>query len=757
MRNMLLASVLAIAFATSAQAKLSEGDIDALIAKMTVEEKLGQLAQRAGGRQRALNSKIDASELDRVRRCEVGSYLHVAGAAETRELQRVAVEECRLHIPLLFAMDVVHGYRTIFPVPIAMAASWDTEVAKQAAHIAAVETSSSGLHWTFAPMIDISRDPRWGRIVEGAGEDAYLGARMAEAQVVGFQGKALTDPGTVMATAKHLGAYGAAEGGRDYGGADISERTLKEVYLAPFHAAADAGAASMMVAFNEIGGLPATGNAALVNGMLRDKWRWSGMTVSDWRSIEELIAHGVAEDRVAAGRLALNAGVDMDMISEIYGPELKGAVAQDSKLAASLDASVRNILNMKNRLGLFDNWKRFHDPVLEKSVLLSPANRAAAREAATRSVVLLKNDGALLPMLAPNKKVALIGALADDARSQLGSWKGRGEEAEVVTLRGALAARLPALTYTPGADTRSSSTDGISAAVAAAKASDMVILTVGEDFDWSGEARSRSDLRLPGAQQALADAVFATGKPVVVVVMTGRPLVLSDLTDKAGAIVLGWYGGNEGGTALADVLLGDANPAGRLPATFPRTTGQVPLTYDMRPSGRPANPDIKIDSNRYQDIAETPLYAFGHGLSYSSFTYGAMTIDRPEIAGDASFTVNVPITNNGARAGDEVVQLYVRDPVASVSRPVKQLRGFSRVNIKPGETRTVSFTLNASQFALYDAQGNWKVEPGTIEIMVGAASDDIRQRGSIRITSVGTAPKTPAAIATVVSVSGGGK
>ena len=733
----------------------SQTDIDALLRRMTQAEKIGQLVQRMGGRSKALNSRLGPEELDRVRRGEVGSYLHVAGAEPLRELQRVAVEDSRLGIPLLFSMDVVHGYRTIFPVPLAMAASWDPEAARLHAEIAAREASAAGLHWTFAPMIDVARDPRWGRIVEGAGEDAYLGSRMAEAQVRGFQGDDLSTRETIMAGAKHFGAYGAAEGGRDYAGAEAGERTMREVYLPPFRAAANAGTASYMTAFNAVDGVPTTGNAALLRSMLREAWGWDGLLLSDWRAVEELMAHGVARDRAGAAALALRASVDMDMVADVYAEDLVAALKSDPSLEPLLDEAVRRILQVKRDLGLFDDPYKYHDAARETDVMLASAHRDAARRIAEQSIVLLKNEGEILPLARDVGRIALVGALADDALSQLGSWRARGDAADVVTLRAALEAAHPGTVYASGADSRSDDESGIAEAVRAAENADIVVLAIGEDYDWSGEARSRSSLDLPGAQQALFDALKATGKPVVVVLTGGRPLAISEVAERADAVLAAWLLGVEAGPAIVSTLFGENNPGGKLPVSFPRTTGQVPVNYDYLLSGRPADPDLSKDTARYMDTPVTPLYAFGHGLSYTNFDYGEVRLSAAQISAQGgAISVTIPVTNTGPVAGDEVVQLYMRDPVASVSRPVKQLRAFARIALDAGESREVVFTLNSDQFALWSLDYDWQIEPGTIALMVGSSSDDIRQRASFEITGAAKGSMAPAAIASLVSVSG---
>ncbi|MBV9882852.1 MAG: glycoside hydrolase family 3 C-terminal domain-containing protein [Sphingomonadaceae bacterium] len=726
------------ALAANAQAPVRGSPrVEALLARMTIAEKIGQLVQMPGGRQKALNSRIDDNERARIRAGRVGSYLNVAGAEATRELQRIAVEDSRLHIPLLFGMDVIHGYRTIFPVPLAMAASWDPAVPERAARVAATEASAAGLHWTFSPMVDIARDPRWGRIVEGAGEDPYLGSVMAAAQVRGYQGVGLDRTDTIMATAKHFAAYGAAMGGRDYAGADISQRSLEEIYLPPFYAAAREGAGSFMAAFNEIGGVPAHANRALLRDTLRTRWRWPGVLVSDWNAVAELRNHGVAESEGDAAELALRAGVDIDMSSGAYADTLEARVRRDPQLLALLDEAARRVLMIKERLGLFDHPYERSDPANEAGAMLTPANRAAAREAAARSIVLLKNDGGLLPLAASAPRIALIGALAQDANSQLGSWRAQGHVEDVHPLLPALRAAMPhAEIETAG--------DEIPAAVAAARRADLVLLVVGEDFDMTGEARSRADLGLPGNRQAMADAVLDTGKPVVVLLMNGRPLAIHRLAERAPAILETWFLGVEAGPAIADVLTGRVNPAGRLPVSFPRASGAVPFPYARLPSGRPADADPAHDTTRYRDLPITPLFPFGHGLSYTNFTFSDFAV-RPLPNG--TFRASVIVCNDGARAGEEVVQLYAHDPVASVSRPIEELRGFRRIALAPGEAKRVSFTLSPAQFAIWDA-GRWRIEPGEIQLMVGASSADLRGRAAFRIAGAGEGREPAAAIFT---------
>jgi len=730
---------------------------EVLLKKMTLDERLGQLVQRAGGRSKALNSRLDDAELERVRAGSVGSYLHVAGAEPLGRLQKVAVEESRLGIPLLFAMDVVHGYRTIFPVPLALAATFAPDAAERAARVAAEEATAAGLHWTFAPMIDVARDPRWGRIVEGAGEDPYLGARMAVAQVGGYQGGNTLRPGALMATAKHFGAYGAAIGGRDYNSADLSERTLQEVYLPPFYAAARAGSGSFMVAFNDIAGVPTTANRELLRGTLRERWGWQGLMVSDWGSIGELINHGVTANRAGAGVLALDASVDMDMVGGVYADDLAGAIARDPARLKLLDEAVLRILRVKEQLGLFDRPMAYHDTEREARELLAPEHREAARAIARQSIVLLKNQGRLLPLdPAKLRSVAVIGSLATDGMSSLGSWRAQGKAEDVVTVLKGITAALPTrvkILSAAGADPRNPETGGIAAAIKLVKSADVTILMIGEDYDLSGEARSRSTLELPPSQLELARAVFATGKPVVVVLANGRPLAMTEISEKAPAILETWMLGVEAGNAVADVLFGAYSPAGRLPAAFPRATGAVPFYYSANATGRPADPDLAKDTVRYHDLPITPLYPFGHGLSYSEFRYGDLAQSTQNVGPGERIDISITVENTGGVAADEVVQLYVRDPVASIARPVLELRGFKRVELGAGQRKRVTFSLTPEQLAFWSPKGQWLIEAGRIDFWIGASSADLRASGSFEITrtQAGTAPA--AALPTRVIVS----
>jgi beta-glucosidase len=730
--------------------------IEALLQKMTLDEKIGQLVQRAGGRSKSLNSKLDDAELENVRAGRVGSYLHVAGAKPLAKLQEVAVKQSRLGIPLLFAMDVVHGYRTIFPVPLAVATTWRPESAELMARVSAEEATAAGLHWTFAPMVDVARDPRWGRVVEGAGEDPYLGAVMAVAQVHGYQLDDLRRPDTMLASTKHFGAYSAVIGGRDYNSADVSERTLQEVYLPPFYAAAHAGSGTFMTAFNDIAGVPTTANRELVRGLLREQWGYQGLIVSDWQAIAELLAHGVAADRSQAASLALDASIDMDMVGAVYEQDLKALIAAHPERMQQLDEAVLRVLRTKEALGLFDKPMQYHDVKREQRVMLSAQHRIAARDVARQSIVLLRNENHLLPLNPSNlKTLAVIGGLAADNRSELGSWRAQGRDEDVINiLRGVQDAAPKSLRvdYSPGAHPASDDRSGIDAAVQAAKSADVVVLVIGEHFDLTGEARSRADIGLPDNQVDLATRVLAVGKPTVIVLSNGRPLALPPVVANASALLETWMLGVAAGPAVADVLFGHYSPAGRLTTTFPHVTGEEPLYYAKNPTGRPADPDLSKDTSRYMDQPITPVFPFGYGLSYTSFEYSDLRLDRDRIDAQGQVAISVTIKNTGSVAGDEVVQLYVHDVLASIERPVQQLRGFKRVTLAPGETARVTFQLSAAQLAFYDKDGRWLIEPGRIDVMIGASSADIRAKSSFEITTAAISRVPAAAIATQVTV-----
>ena len=701
--------------------------VDSLLALMTLTEKLGQLNQLSGaGAPTGPGSR--AVRLEQIKRGEIGSFLNVTGADTTRALQRIALEESRLKIPLLFAHDVIHGFRTIFPVPLAEASSWDPAAAERSARIAAVEASAHGVAWTFAPMVDIARDPRWGRIVEGSGEDPYLGAVFASARVRGFQGTNLRAADAIAATAKHFAAYGAAEGGRDYNIADISDRTLRDVYLPPFHAAVCAGTATLMAAFNEVGGVPAHASRQLATDILRREWGFDGLVVSDWTGIGELMPHGVAGDSATAGALGLHAGVDVDMVSEIYLRHLAPLVNTGRVAMAEVDEAVRRMLRLKYRLGLFDEPYARHDAARERAVTLTAAHRAAAREVARRSIVLLKNEGGVLPLRKDLGTIAVIGALAADSGAALGNWSALGRREDAVPpldgIRRAVSPRTTVL-YAKGADVRGADTTGFAEAVRVAQRADAVILVVGETPDMSAEAESRAFIDLPGVQQRLVDAVRATRKPLVVVLMNGRPLAIQSLQESVPAIVESWFLGVEAGNALADVVFGEVSPGGKLPVTFPRAVGQVPIYSASKNTGRPASGEKY--TSKYRDLPSTPLYPFGFGLSYTTFSYGAPRLSAPSIGPNDTLRVQVEVRNTGQRAGDEVVQLYVQDVVGSVTRPLKQLMGFRRLTLRPGEASTVTLSVAARDLAFHDLEMRRVIEPGAFRVLVGGSSSETQE------------------------------
>jgi beta-glucosidase len=650
-------------------------------------------------------------------------------------MQRVAVEQSRLHIPLLFGQDVIHGWRTVFPVPLAEAASFDTSAVEGAARIAAIEATGYGIHWTFAPMVDIARDPRWGRVVEGSGEDPYLGSAMAAARVRGFQGGDVSAANTLLATAKHFAAYGAAEGGRDYNTADVSERTLWEVYLPPFEAAVRAGAGSIMAAFNDIGGTPAHANQWLLTDVLRRRWGFKGIVVSDWAGVEQLGSHGIAAARSEAAARALEAGVDIEMASDLYRTDLPAAIARKRLSPAAVDSAVHRVLRTKYALGLFDDPYRYSDTARERNVTLTAEHRAAARALARESIVLLKNDpirgkSPALPLRKDLGTIAVIGPLADDSASALGSWAGAGRTEDVVTpLAGIRRAVKPGtrILYARGVPVDTVDTRALAEAERLARTADAVLLVMGERADMSAEAASRASLELPGAQLQLAQVVMRAAraadpaKPVVAVLLNGRPLALQWLADSVPAIVETWFLGVEHGNATADVLFGDYNPSGHIPVSFPRVTGQVPIYYSHKPTGRPP---VESDhfTSKYLDVPWTPLWTFGHGLSYTTFEYDNLRLSPNTLRAADSVVVSIEVTNSGRRAGAAVVQLYLRDDAASVTRPVESLRGFNRLTLQPGERRAVRFTLGPEDFALYDLTMRRVVEPGSFTVFVGGSS-----------------------------------
>ncbi len=704
--------------------------LDALMARMTLSEKIGQLTLLTSDWESTGPTMRDEYRQD-IAAGRVGSLFNAYTAAYTRELQRLAVEETRLGIPLLFGYDVIHGHRTIFPISLGEAASWDLTAIEQAARISAQEASAEGLHWTFSPMVDIARDARWGRMSEGAGEDVYLGSKIAAARVRGYQGDDLAATDTILATAKHFAGYGAAQAGRDYHTVDISERTLRDTYLPPFKAAVDAGVASFMTAFNEYDGVPASGSRYLLTDVLRDRWGFDGFVVTDYTSINEMVPHGYSTDLAEAGEQAINAGVDMDMQGAVFMEHLERSVTEGRVSEAAIDRAARRVLEMKYRLGLFEDPYRYADEARQEATPYRPDFLEAARDVARKSMVLLKNEGDVLPLARTARRIAVVGPLADSKTDMIGSWSAAGDrETRPVTILEGLRAQVPRgarLDYARGASYAfedEGSTEGFAAALAIARRADVIIAAMGERWDMTGEAASRTSLDLPGNQQALLEQLVATGKPVVLVMLSGRPNSIDWAEENVSAILHAWYPGTQGGHAVADVLMGAYNPSGKLPVTFPRNVGQVPIHYDMKNTGRPielGEPNAKYVS-RYLTTPNTPLYPFGYGLSYTSFAYSPATLSAPSIGAGGTITASATITNTGARAGEEVVQLYVRDLVGSVTRPVQELKGFEKIMLEPGESRTVNFTLRPADLAFTRADMSHGWEPGKFRLWIAPRS-----------------------------------
>jgi len=703
---------------------------DSVLALMTIDEKIGQLNQFSGDGELTGPVALRPDLLQSIRDGKLGSMLNILGADYTRKIQKIAVEESRLKIPLIFGYDVIHGYKTIFPIPLGESASWDLEVAEKSARIGATEAAAAGQHWTFAPMVDIARDPRWGRIMEGSGEDPYLGSRLAEARVKGFQGKDLADITTILACAKHYAGYGNAQAGRDYYTTDMSDNTLREIYLPPFKAAAKAGVQTFMSAFNDLNGVPATGNKYLIHDILKTEWAFKGMVVSDWGSISEMIPHGIVANKYEAGDLAFNAGVDMDMEGNVYLTEIKNLLKDRKITEAQIDESVRRVLRLKFLLGLFDDPYRYSNTDREKQTLLKPEFLAEARDAARKSFVLLKNENQVLPINTSVKSVALIGPAADAANDMIGNWSGRGEGKQVITLKKELETRLGAgkVLYTPGANFNDSDKSGFAAAMAAARRADVIIAACGEAGMMSGESMSRADINIPGVQEELILELAKLGKPMVLVLFNGRPLILTKVNTFVPAILEAWIPGTMTGPALCDVLFGEYNPSGKLPVTFPYALGQIPIYYNHKNSGRPGSQDQKFTS-RYLDIPNDPLFPFGFGLSYTQFAYNNLNLSESIVADDKPLEVRVDVKNTGQVTGTETVQLYIRDLVGSVTRPVKELKGFTKVMLKAGEVQTISFTVTREDLSFYNREGVWGAEPGKFKVFVGTNSQNTIEAG----------------------------
>ncbi len=723
-----------------------DAKVDSLLGQMTLDEKVGQLAQYSAGQPTGPGTGMTDYN-DMLAKGQIGALFNISTAKEVNAYQHVAVEKSRLHIPVIFGLDVIHGFRTEFPIPLALASTWNPALVEKASRIAAREASASGVRWTFSPMVDIARDPRWGRMAEGAGEDPFLGSAMAAAYVRGYQGQRLDAPDSIAACAKHYVGYGAAEGGRDYNSTEISEHTLRQFYLPPFHAAVNAGSASIMSAFNSLNGVPSSANPFTLKQVLRKEWGFQGIVDSDWTSVMELMAHGIANDGETAARKGFLGGVDIDMASSLYHDHLAHLVQSGAVSQTELDTAVRHVLRVKFALGLFEN--PYTDESKEKAALLRPEYLPVARTAAEQSFVLLKNapgpSGApLLPLSSSVHSIALIGPLADDPATMLGAWAGLGQGEDVASLVAVLNMRLGAANVfrAKGAGFLDGTDQGIADAVTAASKADVVILTLGEHpWEMSGEASSRSRLDVPGRQQELMEKVAATGKPVVLLIFSGRPLTLPWAFQHIPAVMASWFPGIQAGPALASALFGESNPSGKLVVSWPRTVGQIPLYYNALNTGRPAD---KADLNkppgdgdnkyvsRYIDEVNSPLFPFGFGLSYTTFGFGNTEIDTRELSaanlngalasGTAVLTATASVTNTGKVAGDEVVQLYVRLRGTSVAQPVRALKGFQRITLAPGETKKVTFPLDAEAFTLWNDQNRLAAEPSKATVWISPDS-----------------------------------
>jgi beta-glucosidase len=714
--------------------------IEALLTKMTLEEKAGQLHFTVGETiitgptfYTANTTKFD----ELIKKGSLTGLFNVHGAEYTGRLQKIAIEQSRLGIPLLFGADIIHGFKTVTPIPLGETASWDIPLIEKSARMAAQESTSSGINFNFAPMVDISREPRWGRISEGAGEDTYLGSQVAVARVKGFQGTDLADATTMAACLKHFVSYGAVEAGRDYNTVDMSERVLQEVYLPPFKAAIDAGAATIMPSFNEIDGQPATGNKHILIDILRKQFGFSGMVVSDYGAISEMMNHGVAATGAEATKLALESGNDMDMMSSLYLNEIPKLVREGKLDQKYLDDAVRRVLRLKFDLGLFDNPYKYSDPQREKKEIRSSDKLSLARDVAKRSIVLLKNQNQLLPLKKDYKTIAVIGPLADDKENMNGSWSFFGESQHPVSILEGIKSKLGKGTnilFHAGCNLYDNNKDKFNEAVSIASKAEVVILAVGEGLQMNGEGASRADIGLPGVQQELVEAIAKTGKPIVVVLLNGRPLTIEWIDQNIPAIVESWTLGSEAGNAVADVLFGDYNPSGKLPVTFPRSLGQIPIYYNHKNTGRPYNGDYKESANnrfyssRYRDIKNTPLYPFGYGLSYTTFNYSEISLNSDKINSGEKLEVTITVSNTGQYDGEEVVQLYIHDLVGSVTRPVKELKGFQKVFIKAGESKKIIFMISAKDLSFYRADMSWGTEPGFFDIFIGGNSVDLQKK-----------------------------
>lgn len=733
--NLLLSVVLAFSFVNSqGQNRIDDnisGKVDSVMSLMTLEEKIGQLNLITGEGEVTGPVTMDRNYVQQIKEGNVGSMLNVNGSEYTRRIQKIAVEQTRLGIPLIFGYDVIHGYKTIFPVPLGETATWDLGTIERSARIAAVEATAAGQHWTFAPMIDISRDARWGRIMEGAGEDPYLGSKVAQARVRGFQGRYFNEKHTMLACAKHYVAYGAARGGRDYNTVDMSIRRLKETFMPPFRAALDAEVATYMTSFNELNGVPVTGSKRFVKDIIKDQWNFNGFIVSDWGSIAEMIVHGIAKDEYEAGNLAMNAGVDMDMEGRIYIRELKNLLEEGKISEEQINDAVRRILRKKFELGLFEDPYKYCDEEREEKLLLAEPHRKHARNVASESMVLLKNENEVLPLSKNLSSVALIGPLVKADKEYIGTWSAHGEAKHVINSLEGFKNKLGENTdivYSKGCDITGEKKDGFADALEKARNAEAIVAVVGESAMMSGEALSRMDIDIPGVQKELIMELAELDKPLVVVLMNGRPLTIPEVDEAVPAILEAWLPGTEGGNAIADVVFGDYNPSGKLPVSFPYAVGQIPVNYEHKNTGRPRQEDVRYTS-KYIDGPNQPLYPFGYGLSYTTFSYSDIRLSQEKIDFDETLQVGVTVENTGDRAGEEVVQMYIRDMVGSVTRPVKELKGFRKIFLQPGEEKEVTFDISPDDLAFYTKDMQYEAEPGNFKVFIGTDSQDLKEKG----------------------------
>ncbi len=727
--------VLALVNCSKVSTPQSERDhfVDSLMSKMTMDEKIGQLTLYTSDWS-VTGPTLNPNYEKDVKSGKCGNIFNALTVKYITKLQKIAVEETRLGIPLLFGYDVIHGYKTTFPIPLAEACTWDMDIIEKSAHYSAMEASASGLNWTFSPMVDIARDPRWGRIAEGSGEDTYLGCLIAAAKVHGYQGKNLDDPFTIAACVKHYAAYGAPQAGRDYSTVDMSDRVLRETYLPSYKAAVDAGVATVMCSFNELNGVPATANEYLMNKILREEWGFKGFVVTDYTGIPEMIKHGYSVDEKQAGELALSAGTDMDMQGGVFSKYLKKSLEEGKINKKQINMSVRRILNLKYELGLFKNPYLYLDEKREQETVFSKEIMDHALLSAKKSIVLLKNEPfkgqKLLPMSKTVKNIAIIGPLADNQEDMLGTWYGAGDKTKVTTLINGLKNKFPQanIQYAKGADFEGNDKSGFDAAINIANKSDIVICAIGENDGQSGEAGSRSDIGLPGVQQELMEELVKTGKPIIAVVLAGRPLTIEWLTKNVNAILFAGHLGTRSGDAIAEVLCGDYNPSAKLVITFPRSVGQIPIFYASKNTGRPFEANNRFTS-KYLDIANEPLFPFGYGLSYTQFEYSNLKLNTKTIHDSDTLKITVTLKNTGQFDGEEIAQLYIRDLIGSVTRPVKELKGFNKVFLKAGEQKEIEFAITAKDLRFYDVNMQFKSEPGQFKVFVGGNSVDLIEDG----------------------------